>query len=127
MYTYMSIQMPMESVITFTNLCSLFLLEIQARGRRDLILVSGQETTVLVPVQSGLSEPLSATKAIFVLTQGISTQLKQWETNSAKVFERLTRLCHSLESLLEGHIVSMGQAWSKLTVKSFLQLLSLCQ
>jgi len=40
MYTYMSTQMPMESVITFTNLCVLFLLEIQARGRRDLILVS---------------------------------------------------------------------------------------
>ena len=82
---------------------------------------------MLAPIQSGLSEPLSATNAIFVLTQGISTQLKQWETNSAKVFERLTRLCHSLESLLEENLVSMGQAWSKLTLKSFLQLLSLCQ
>ena len=80
---------------------------------------------MLAPIQSGLSEPLSATNAIFVLTQGISTQLKQWETNSAKVFERLTRLCHSLESLLEENIVSMGQAWSKLSLKSFLQLLSL--
>ena len=40
MYTHMSIQMPIESVITFTNLCNLFLLEIQARGRGNVILFS---------------------------------------------------------------------------------------
>ncbi len=55
---------------------------------------------MLATVQLRLSEPLSATKAICLLTTGI-TQLKQWETNSAKVYDRLTRLCHSLESLLE--------------------------
>ncbi len=37
--------------------------------------------------------------------------MKQWNTNSAKVFEKLTRLRHSLESLLEEDVVSMGQAW----------------
>lgn len=37
--------------------------------------------------------------------------MKQWNTNSAKILERLTRLRHSLESLLEEDIFSMGQAW----------------
>ena len=115
----MSIQIPIESVTTFTNLCSLFLPKTQARGRGCLILFSLLEVTALTPIQFGLGQQLSATKAICILTKGITTQLKQWETNSAKVYERLTRLCHSLERLLEENLVCMGQAWSKLILKTF--------